>query len=93
MTGIAVSDRHPYMFSGSLDKEVKCWDLEYNKASAQISQFGTIVAKFHGHHSYPTPSSPRRCIPCQPCASPSMLVFFYTRFHATRRLSDSITVT
>ena len=32
VTGIAVSDRHPYMFSGSLDKEVKCWDLEYNKA-------------------------------------------------------------
>lgn len=31
VTGIAVSDRHPYMFSGSLDKEVKCWDLEYNK--------------------------------------------------------------
>jgi hypothetical protein len=35
VTGIAVSDRHPYMFSGSLDKEVKCWDLEYNKARQQ----------------------------------------------------------
>lgn len=31
VTGLAVSARHPYMFSGSLDKEVKCWDLEYNK--------------------------------------------------------------
>jgi hypothetical protein len=27
-----VSDRHPYMFSCGLDKMVKCWDLEYNKA-------------------------------------------------------------
>ena len=33
VTGLAVSDRHPYMFSCSLDKEVKCWDMEYNKAS------------------------------------------------------------
>ena len=31
MTGLAVSDRHPYMFSAGLDKMVKCWDLEYNK--------------------------------------------------------------
>ena len=31
VTGLAVSDRHPYMFSCSLDKEVKCWDMEYNK--------------------------------------------------------------
>lgn len=32
-----MSDRHPYMFSGSLDKEVKCWDLEYNKARVSFS--------------------------------------------------------
>lgn len=32
VTGLAVSDRHPYMFSCGLDKMVKCWDLEYNKA-------------------------------------------------------------
>lgn len=31
VTGIAVSDRHPYMFSCGLDKMVKCWDMEYNK--------------------------------------------------------------
>ena len=31
VTGLAVSNRHPYMFSCSLDKEVKCWDMEYNK--------------------------------------------------------------
>ena len=29
-----MSDRHPYMFSCGLDKMVKCWDLEYNKARA-----------------------------------------------------------
>ena len=34
VTGLAVSDRHPYMFSCGLDKMVKCWDLEYNKARA-----------------------------------------------------------
>jgi len=33
VTGLAVSPRHPYMFSCSLDKEVKCWDLEHNKVS------------------------------------------------------------
>lgn len=33
VTGLAVSDRHPYMFSAGLDKMVKCWDLEYNKVS------------------------------------------------------------
>ncbi len=31
VTGIAVSPRHPYMFSCGLDKMVKCWDLETNK--------------------------------------------------------------
>ena len=31
VTGLAVSDRHPYMFSAGLDKMVKCWDMEYNK--------------------------------------------------------------
>ena len=33
VTGLAISPRHPYMFSCALDKMVKCWDLEYNKAS------------------------------------------------------------
>ncbi len=31
VTGLAVSGRHPYMFSAGLDKMVKCWDMEYNK--------------------------------------------------------------
>lgn len=35
VTGLAVSPRHPYMFSCSLDKEVKCWDLEHNKVGGQ----------------------------------------------------------
>lgn len=34
VTGLAVSHRHPYMFSCGLDKMVKCWDLEQNKARA-----------------------------------------------------------
>lgn len=29
--GLAVSKRHPYLFSCGEDKQVKCWDLEYNK--------------------------------------------------------------
>ena len=36
VTGLAISDRHPYMFSGSLDKEVKCWDLETNKVQIPV---------------------------------------------------------
>ena len=31
--GLAVSPRHPYLFSAGEDKQVKCWDLEYNKVS------------------------------------------------------------
>ena len=29
--GLAVSKHHPYLFSCGEDKQVKCWDLEYNK--------------------------------------------------------------
>lgn len=29
--GLAVSPRHPYLFSVGEDKQVKCWDLECNK--------------------------------------------------------------
>lgn len=32
--GLAVSPRQPYLFSCGEDKQVKCWDLEYNKAGA-----------------------------------------------------------
>lgn len=31
MRGVAVSSRSPYLFSCGEDKQVKCWDLEYNK--------------------------------------------------------------
>ena len=30
---LVVSPRQPYLFSAGEDKQVKCWDLEYNKAS------------------------------------------------------------
>jgi pleiotropic regulator 1 len=40
-TGLAVSPRHPYMFSAGDDKQVKCWDLEYNK----------VIRSYHGHLS------------------------------------------
>lgn len=36
VTGIAVSPRHPYMFSCGLDKMVKCWDLETNKVNTSV---------------------------------------------------------
>lgn len=29
--GLAVSTRHSYLFSCGEDRQVKCWDLEYNK--------------------------------------------------------------
>ncbi|CCD25057.1 mRNA splicing protein PRP46 NDAI_0E02400 [Naumovozyma dairenensis CBS 421] len=38
---IAISERHPYMFSASEDKLVKCWDLEKN----------TAIRDYHGHLS------------------------------------------
>lgn len=31
--GLAVSPRQPYLFSCGEDKQVKCWDLEYNKVN------------------------------------------------------------
>ncbi|KAL3898192.1 MAG: hypothetical protein SGCHY_002914 [Lobulomycetales sp.] len=39
--GVAVSDRHPYLFSAGEDKMVKCWDLEQNK----------VIRNYHGHLS------------------------------------------
>ena len=41
MRGLAISSRHPYMFSAGEDKKVLCWDLEYNKA----------IRHYHGHLS------------------------------------------
>lgn len=31
--GVIVSGRSPYLFSCGEDKQVKCWDLEYNKVN------------------------------------------------------------
>ncbi|KAJ3117703.1 Pleiotropic regulator 1 [Phlyctochytrium bullatum] len=39
--GLAVSPRHPYLFSCGEDKMIKCWDLEYNK----------VIRHYHGHLS------------------------------------------
>ena len=39
--GLAVSPRHPYLFSCGEDKMVKCWDLEQNK----------VIRHYHGHLS------------------------------------------
>ncbi|TFY69041.1 hypothetical protein EVJ58_g629 [Rhodofomes roseus] len=39
--GLAVSARHPYLFSCGEDKMVKCWDLEANK----------VIRHYHGHLS------------------------------------------
>lgn len=41
MRGLAVSPRHPYLFSCGEDKMVKCWDLEQNK----------VIRQYHGHLS------------------------------------------
>lgn len=38
---LAISERHPYMFSASEDKTVRCWDLEKNMA----------IRNYHGHLS------------------------------------------
>lgn len=38
---VAISQRHPYLFSASEDKMVKCWDLEKNH----------IIRDYHGHLS------------------------------------------
>uniref|UniRef100_A0A8C4WDU9 Pleiotropic regulator 1 n=1 Tax=Gopherus evgoodei TaxID=1825980 RepID=A0A8C4WDU9_9SAUR len=39
--GLIVSGRSPYLFSCGEDKQVKCWDLEYNK----------VIRHYHGHLS------------------------------------------
>ncbi|OBA20743.1 WD40 repeat-like protein [Metschnikowia bicuspidata var. bicuspidata NRRL YB-4993] len=41
---LAVSRRHPYLFSGSEDKTLRCWDLERSHAPA-----GCQVRDYHGH--------------------------------------------
>ena len=41
MRGLALSDRHPYLFSVAEDKTVRCWDLEMNQ----------VIRNYHGHLS------------------------------------------
>ena len=37
---LAVSPRQPYLFSAGEDKQVKCWDLEYNKVrGGRVSRY------------------------------------------------------
>ena len=33
-----VNPRQPYLFSAEEDKQVKCWDLEYNKVTSLTSK-------------------------------------------------------
>jgi len=41
--GVIVSPRHPFLFSCGEDKQVKCWDLEYNKVNrSQCHQWVTM---------------------------------------------------
>ena len=35
---LTVSPRQPYLFSAGEDKQVKCWDLEYNKVTSLTSE-------------------------------------------------------
>ena len=37
---LAVSSRQPYLFSAGEDKQVKCWDLEYNKVYIRACMLG-----------------------------------------------------
>ncbi|KAI8543814.1 hypothetical protein RHMOL_Rhmol08G0248300 [Rhododendron molle] len=39
--GLAVSNKHPYMFSAGDDEQVKCWDLEQNR----------VIRSYPGHLS------------------------------------------
>lgn len=41
---LAVSKKHPYLFSGSEDKTVRCWDLERSNLTS-----GCEIRKYHGH--------------------------------------------
>ena len=61
VTGLALSPRHPYMFSCGLDKQVKCWDLEYNKVSPPSSLLGGPHTCVHGDTQAIAPS-PAACV-------------------------------
>lgn len=40
--GLAVSQRHTYMFSAGDDKQVKCWDLEQNKVGTLTDNYSNL---------------------------------------------------
>lgn len=42
--GLEVSPRHPYLFSCGEDRQVKCWDLEYNKVSTIFHNYCDIYS-------------------------------------------------
>ena len=42
---LTVSPRQPYLFSAGEDKQVKCWDLEYNKVSNKMAGCCMIFTK------------------------------------------------
>lgn len=44
--GLVVSPRHPYLFSCGEDKQVKCWDLEYNKVNIHPSSLIPYYQKY-----------------------------------------------
>lgn len=44
--GLAVSQRHTYLFSAGDDKQVKCWDLEQNKVSFTLLLMAYFVWHF-----------------------------------------------
>jgi len=43
--GVVVSPRHPYLFSGGEDRQVKCWDLEYNKVCNFVHQNNELFCR------------------------------------------------
>lgn len=45
--GLAVSKRHPYLFSAGEDKMVKCWDLEQNKVDKSDFQVKRSLLKLN----------------------------------------------
>ena len=57
---LQVSPRHPYLFSAGEDRQVKCWDLEYNKVAISLSIYYArkinnfswqVIRHYHGHLS------------------------------------------
>lgn len=49
LAGLAVSNKHTYMFSAGDDKLVKCWDLEQNKVCLTVSTAASVEVPFLSH--------------------------------------------